>query len=321
MLIKENLETIELTNKIGLKVTLAPLGASIYSIEYQNKQVTLTPNFDDWKKDSLYHGKTIGRVGNRIKGNKISCDDQEYTIENNEGPNTLHGGIHGISSCVFDYKIDNYSDYTKVEFSYISPDGESGFPGTLCLKVIYQIFENEAKIKLSFIANTDKTTLCSLTNHAFFMMGEQNLDNLKLTIKGTNYIVPNKDDLIAIKVERTPEYLDFSSSKSTCKDINNPVLMDGRTQGYDHHYFFNDVDINISQIILEGAKLKLTIYTDYSGAQIYSDNYKDDIKFLGTNYHVRRGIAIEPQESHLELHYLKPKETYKHTIIYVIENL
>jgi len=313
--------TIEVLNKIGFKVIFAKLGASIYSIEYKGKQITLTPNFEDFKKTGLYHGKTIGRVGNRIKGNKIVCDNKEYIIENNEGDNTLHGGINGISSKNFDYLINEEKDYTEVIFSYLSPDLESGFPGNLAIKVIYKIFENTAKIKLNLKANTDKETLCSLTNHAFFMLGEEDETNLKLTIKASTYILPRKEDLIGICREKVPNYLDFKDGRMIMKDINHPVLMDGKTQGYDHHFFFDKVGINEENIILESKKIRMKIFTDYSGCQIYTDNYPDNIKFLNTDKTIRRGIAIEPQESHLDLHYLRPGENYNHTIIYLFEEI
>lgn len=318
--LKNNIEFIHFSNKDHMNVTLSPLGGSIYSITIDEKYMTLSPSdVSIWSKGNIYHGKTIGRVGNRIKGDVVEVEGIKYKIEKNEGDNTLHGGVHGLSTQTFDYKIETHDDFTLVTFHYLSKDGESGFPGDLDVKAIYKIYEEKNQIDLTLLAKSNIKTLCSLTNHTYFSLGEENEGFLSLLIKGNKYIVPDDKTLLGKGIGVAPEYLDFSHGRVIGKDINLPILVNTATRGYDHHFFFDNVQINKPQIILSGSKYELEIYTDYSGAQFYSDNVKDGVSYLGTKSEYHRGAALEPQESHLELHYLDPKNTYEHHINYVFK--
>ncbi len=318
--LKNDIEFIKIANKDGMEVTLSPFGGSIHSIVIDGKYMTLTPSeISDWLKSGIYHGKTIGRVGNRIKGNIIECKGKKYKLENNEGENTLHGGVHGLSTQTFDYEIENHDDFALVTFHHLSKDGESGFPGELDVKAIYKIYEAKNQIDLTLLAKSNKKTLCSLTNHSYFLLGEENIDSLTLLIRGNKYIVPDDKTLLGKGIATAPEYLDFSEGKIIGKDVNSPALINVATRGYDHHFFFDKVRIDEPQIVLSGSKYELDIITDYSGAQLYSDNVKDGIGYFGTKSEYRRGPALEPQESLLELHYLDPKDTYEHHINYVFK--
>ena len=311
-----NYSFISVSNNLGFSITLCDLGASIYSIIFNNKEMTFMPlELSDFFKDNIYHGKTIGRTPNRIKGNKVAIDNKEYYLENNEGVNTLHGGLHGLSTKVFDYEIEEGDDFVNVVFHYMFKDLEDGLPGNTPIQVIYTVYEEKEEVKIEFFAKTDKKTLLALTNHSYFNLGEKDLSTLSLRIKASSYLEVNPSDLLAICQKPVQKCLNFNEFKQITIDIDDPYLLNSKTNGYDHHFYFNEVNPSLNQVSLKSKDIELDIFTDYSGVQIYSDNY-EDFKGRGTPELRRRSIAIEPQESHLDLQYLNKDELYHHFIIY-----
>ena len=314
-----NQSFVKLTNKDNFEVVLSSNGASIYSIKLDNILLTQTHVSKNCHKKG-YHGKTIGRVANRIKGNKISIENIEYKLENNEGLNTLHGGLNGLSYKDFQYQIERNKEFVNVIFTYLSADLESGFPGNVSFKITYSISEKNNSIKLTFEADTDKTTPCALTNHTFFTMGENNLANLTLKINSSKCIFPNKKDLTTSHTGYLTEYLDFRKPKIITKDINEKSLQNSKTKGYDHYYFFDKIDEQINQIELSTTKYLLKIKTNFEGTQIYTDNYKTKDKFYDLPMNtINRAIAIEPSSPHNKIHLLKKGIHYCKTINYIFE--
>lgn len=310
----KDLNLISLDNG-NLKIILCDLGASIFSIYLNGKLMTMTPeNVYDFKLPYIYHGKTIGRTSNRIRGNIVTIDGEKYTIANNEGNNTLHGGIDGLSNKIFKYKIIEGKNSTKVVFAYSSPDGESGFPGRLNLKITYNLFVKTKKFKINFEAKTNKPTLCNLTNHAFFTLGEDSNESLKLKINSSSYLFCDENDLTPIKKDGISKALDFRKLKCIKKDIEKVRF--GKANGYDHCYYLNE-DCKGSQIILKSSDISLKIISNFKCCQIYSDNYLNPkIKFVGLPNNPNRSIAIEPSDDFLNRDILRPNEKYKRFITY-----
>ena len=297
------------------EVILCDLGASIFAIKYDNKYMTQTyVDEENFLVLRNFTGKTIGRVGNRIKGNKIVIDGKEYTLLNNEGDNTLHGGLEGINRQRFDYQINKTEEKVDVEFVYLSKDGESGFPGNLNVKVVYSLIKGHKELLINYYAETDQTTPCSLTNHAYYTVGEPSLEKTKLYINSSNYLHCNPVDLIPIEKRPCPDYLSFKKPKEIMKDIDNEVLINSKANGYDHHYYFDEQDINKVKAELIGTQYKMSIYTDFSGMQIYSCNHLSTDPCFDILPIRRKSIAMEPQEDFLTLHLLKPNEKYHHFI-------
>ncbi len=297
----------------NLEVVLSDLGASIYSIKFHDDLMTLTPsNKDEFFHSNLYHGKTIGRVSNRLKGNKVKIGDAEYEIANNEGENTLHGGENGLSTQKFSYEIVQHQNTLKVVFTLLDKETVPGFPGDLFVTVTYQLLNNSLKIILK--AKSNKLTMCSLTNHTYYSLGTNSLDELKLSIKAHHYLEPNADNLLPLSINKINKIMDFTSLRKITTYIDVPYLMNSKTKGYDHYYYFDNDTSKKSQTKLVGPKYKLKVYTDYPGVQIYSDNYPTKEAFKQSNKDIRRGIAIEPSQSQANYHYLDKDEEYSHFI-------
>lgn len=307
---------IDISNN-GFEISLCSLGASICYIKDEETYLTLPfSNVNDFFKNTSYHGKSIGRVANRIKGNKLVINDKTYILENNEGNNTLHGGVNGISTKDFSYSIRKNASKALVKFYYLSPNLESGFPGNILFEIDYYIDSLEKTIKLKFFASTDMDTPIYLTNHTYFTLGE-NLDSLSLKIKADKYLEVDPNSLLAKRICDVTKSLDFTKTKAITKDIYDPKINIGRLNGYDHHYYFSKVSTRINQIELTGKKYKMIIKTDYSGAQIYSDSFEDDILFLGyENKNRYRAIAIEPQDRDIVLKNIQKGCSYNRFIKY-----
>ena len=310
---------IRISSDEDFEVVLCSLGASIYSIRLDNDLLTLTNrNPMDFFSIEHYHGKTIGRVANRIKGRDIKIDGNEYHLENNDGENTLHGGLHPISQHNFDFQIIKSLEKTEVIFSTISKDGESGFPGNLELKVIYTI-GNDKTITINYLYSSDKKTPVSLTNHVYFNLGEESIENLRLNIKAHKYARVGDDSLLFEEKKDVDNIMDFTKIKKIGMFINSTILQNTRTKGYDHFYYFDNVKKNIAQASLSSNKYLMSIYTDYEGLHIYTDNYPDGLEYIGPKNEKYKGIAMEIGDSHEKLVIIEPNKTYSHFIKYVFD--
>ena len=317
--IKSNLRFINI--KIdSFEVTLCNLGASIFSIKLDGKYMTKTPvSENDFIGPKMYDGKTIGRVANRIQGNVINIDGKNYILDANENGNTLHGGINGLSTKIFDCEIEENDNSVKVIYSYISKDGESGFPGNLSIKVIYTIKNNS--LGINFVATTDKTTCCSLTNHTYFTVGERSLKDTKLYINASRYLHCDAKELLPIEIREVPSYLDFRHPRNIMDDISNPIFINSKAKGYDHHFYFDDEDVIKEKAELIGKEYKMKVFTNFKGMQIYSSNELINIPSRDVDNVLHNSIAIEPQDGFLVLNILKPNEEYSRFIKYVFEKI
>jgi aldose 1-epimerase len=304
----------------SFEVSLSSLGASIFYIKLDDRYLTRTPLFEkDFIGPKMYDGKTIGRFANRIQGNVINIDGKSYILDANENGNTLHGGLNGLATKIFDSQIEELIDSVIVTYSYLSKDGESGFPGNLSIKVIYTIKNNS--IGINFLATTDKTTCCSLTNHTYFTVGERSLNDTKLQINASKYLHCDSKELLPIEIRDVPSYLDFRQIRNIMDDISNPVLINSKAKGYDHHYYFDDEDVIKEKAILVGNHYKMKVFTNFKGMQIYSSNELTNILSREVDNVLHNSLAVEPQDGFLTLNILKPNEEYSRFIKYVFEKI
>ena len=296
------LRPIVLKNHNGLEVTLLAEGASIYSIIYKGKYMTLTPmNEDDFYKSSAYYGKSIGPIANRIKDGVITIENKKYLYDINEGNNSLHSGKEGISNRVFQYKEER----NKVIF-YLEDIN-------IRYEIDYEINDND-ELLLSLKAEPKEDLPIALTNHTYFCLGDSNLDNLSLKIPAHHFIETESTTLMPLKERDIIPCLDFSKGKNIMQDINDPYLQNHRSLGYDHCFLLNN-----NSLILENKEFLLEIKTDYKAIQIYSDNYADNIKMFTSDELIHRGLAIEPEDNLLDRPFMKKGSIYRRTIKYTFK--
>ena len=324
MLIKEyyldSVKCTELTNKNNFKVQLVDLGAAIYGVYLDGTPLTLTTvDINDFKRPRHYHGKTIGRLSGRIYLGQYEIHGKKYQIDINDDVNALHGGENGISNQCFDVKVVENENYTDVVYTYLSKDGESGFNGDMYFVVTYRVYEEESKLELTLEATPTEDTICMLTNHVYFSLGDYDNSKLMLKVNSTYHVVVD-EKLIPSSLKEVNKNTDFRTPRLLVESIEHPELRDSSMHGYDMEYIFDTIDFTIPQVELYNDNYHLAIYCDTAGTIIYSDNFENTAKFLTNGDQLRRrGIAIEPSDHHLKDHYIDANEKYVRHITYVFK--
>ncbi len=323
-----------LTNKPGNVIRLTNYGAKINWIEVPDRNgkkdnVTFGyDTFDETLKGDMSFGSVVGRFANRIANGTFTLDGVKYNTPVNNGPNTLHGGPAGWHSVVWDAEIVKDSKYPSVRFSYLSPDMEAGFPGTVKAAVTYTWTDNN-EIVMDYVCSTDKKTVLNITNHAYFNLhGAGNGDILDhmLTIKAAAF-TPVDSVMIPTgeirPVVGTP--FDFNTPHAIGERIgeNYDQLILGR--GYDHNYILDNKDEVDATVYEPVSGRMLEVITDQPGMQLYTGNFLDGKQkgHGGKVYNYRSGLCLEadhypdgPNHPDFPTTVLNPGETFKSTTIY-----
>lgn len=265
------------------EVVFSDYGARVISFIFNGKNIvggfdTLEPYFTD---DS-HQGATIGRVANRIAGARFTMDGKECSLPRNDGDNCLHGGDG------FDFRLWEVPEYDEehIVFSYMSYDGEEGFPSNLAVKVIYTLTGSD--LSILYVAIPDGRTPISLTNHSYFNLNGFGGDVLshKLTVYANQYTEVGEDLIPTGKrplVIGTP--FDFRKPHTIGERI------DDTDGGYDHNYIlhptvfkeFDGKKLGLAAKV-EGDEITMEVYTDQPGVQLYTGN------FLGSGADFHGGI-------------------------------
>ena len=288
-------------------------------------------SIDDYlKATGVYHGAIVGRVIGRIAKGTFELDGKTQSLTINSGANHQHGGLKGFHNQVWDVKTVTDS---SLVLSYISVDGEMGYPGTLIVEARYQLTSNN-ELTLKLLATTNKTTIVNLTNHAFFnLAGEGNgtiLDHI-LTIPSNYFCAVNPDKIKTgeiLKAAGTP--FDFRKGKPIGKDI---ILENANEQlkiagGYDQSYVLKKKKSN--KIVLAATVVdpksgrKLEVLTNNLGVHFFSANFfkGNDIGKMGKQLHFRESFALEtqdynsPNQKSFPTLLLKPGEKYETYTVY-----
>ena len=313
----KGVDFVEITNNVGMVVTFANLGASIYSIKYLGELMTYqAKNLDDFLKENVYNGKSIGRVAGRIKDGVITIGKKTYKIEPNEGKNVLHGGKQGLSNQMFSQRVFYTTEHVHVVYTYFCDSRHSGFPGNALFEIHYIVSNNKPKLKIKLLSYVTEKSPISITNHTYLSLGEPNLNNAKLQIKASKTISMDPVDLILGEAVKLPSYMDFRKLKPIMKDINAKELNQGKLKGYDGFYLFDEKYDEIPKVIMENDKFKVEIFTDFDSTVIYTDNFDPHFEADNSKDKIRRGIAIEPQLNPTGNRYLSRGEEFDHFIRY-----
>ena len=318
---KDGVTFIKVQKGTNFSVTFADLGASLYEIYYKNKLMTLTPKYiNDFKKTSVYNGKTIGRVSNRIKNAEIVVDNILYKLDPNENGNTLHGGRNGISSKYFDYEVGESDKYFYLSFTYLSPHLEGGFPEDLNIEINYLFTKiiNDDSFCINLIAKSDRVTPIKLTNHLYFTLGEPTAKNLFLSVYTNSYLDVDKQLLPLGRKRIKGNLFHFNGEFGPLDDALLEVFNKNKQPWVDH-YFFHPKTKNRKEVydaLLYSSDIVLAINSTFGGMQVYNDFYEDDIIYKNTSEKSRRGFALEPSLPNNELGLFQPGSTFNHKIVY-----
>ncbi len=321
-------------NASNMEVCVTNFGGRIVSMMVPDKDGNMKdvvlgfPSIDDYLNNDSNFGAIIGRYGNRIAKGKFTLDGTEYTLPQNNGENSLHGGPNGFHNQYFDIKqIDNQT----LECTYTSPDGEAGYPGELKVKVIYHLTDDNA-LDIAYEAETDKPTVVNLTNHSYFnLSGDPKntiLDHV-LFINADRY-TPVKEDLIPTgkvdPVKNTP--LDFTTATAIGDRIDDKFQQMEYGMGYDHNWVFaasNTPETAACKLVCPATGIFMEVYTTEPAVQFYSGNFLDGTQTgkNGIAYQKRTALCLEtqhypdsPNEAKFPTTVLRPGEKYTSKCIY-----
>ena len=273
-------ELYTLVNANGLKAKIINYGAILVSLEVPDRNgkladVTLGYNsLDDYLNRGGLFGAVVGRYANRIGGAKIVLNGVEYPLAPNNRPNHIHGGKKGFDKVVWRLEeIKGDGSEAAVKLSYVSQDGEEGYPGNLACSVTYTLTKNN-ELKISYEAETDKTTVVNLTNHSYFNLAGHGtgdvLDHV-LTLNADKYTV--FDDALIPTGE-------IRSVKGTPLDFTAPTRIGARIAemgaGYDQNYVLNGgggSPVLCARVHEPTSGRVMEVYTTEPGVQLYTGNW------------------------------------------------
>lgn len=296
-----------LQNHHGMCVYITNYGGRIVGLTVPDKDGKATDvvvGFNSLKEYThplgSFYGALIGRVGNRIAKGKFTLDGKQYALAINDTPNSLHGGAAGYQDLVWDAAQPNDS---TLELSYLSKDGQGGYPGNLTIKVTYSVSEDNA-LKINYQATTDKKTVVNLTNHTYWNLNGEGSGTVlgHLLLINADRYTPVDSTLIPTgelaSVVGTP--FDFRKATAIGQRIGdaNQQLKFGK--GYDHNFVLNvEKPVIFLAAMLTGDKsgIVMKVYTDQPGLQFYSGNFMDGSYTLknGAKDSYRTALCLETQ--------------------------
>jgi aldose 1-epimerase len=297
----KKVQLFSLTNKNGVTVDITNYGGIVTSWvtpdKHGNKSsVVIGMNtLDEYLKKPPYFGAIIGRYGNRIGDAKFKLDGKTYTLAANNGKNNLHGGNKGFDKVVWDAATTDGTT-PSLTLTYLSKDGEEGFPGNLKVTVVYTLTD-AGELNIEYTAETDKATPVNLTNHSYFNLTgstENTILNHNLMIDADHY-TPVDTTLIPTG--------EIKAVKGTAFDFTKPEAIGARIDsvqgGYDHNFVLNRKDSSLQLVAVLSDTLsgrKLEVFTTEPGLQFYSGNFLNGTFVSGGKpVNLRTALCLETQ--------------------------
>lgn len=324
-----------LTNE-NIKASIMTYGGILVSLEVPDKKGSMGDivlgydKLDGYIKENPYFGALVGRYGNRIGKGKFTLDGKEYTLAINNGENALHGGLKGYDKVVWNAAPVKTDKEVGVKLTYLSKDGEEGYPGNLNITIVYTLTD-EQELKIDYTATTDKATPVNLTHHSYFNLTECKRDILDhLMMLNADKFTPVDEGLIPTG--------ELRPVKGTVMDFTTPTAIGARIDsdyeqikfggGYDHNWVLNKKgnEMSLAARVYEMTTGRvMEIYTTEPGIQFYSGNFLDGT-ITGKNgivYKHRYGFCLEtqhfpdsPNKPEFPSTILRPGQIYRHTTVH-----
>jgi aldose 1-epimerase len=323
-----------LTNKNGMEAAITNYGGTVVSLKVADRSgkfedvVLGYDDLDGYATGKAYIGATVGRYANRIAHATFTLDSSTYSLAKNDGDNHLHGGFN---KRVWTAKDVSSSAGQALELTYLSKDGEEGFPGNLPVKVVYTLTDQN-ELRIDYTATTDKDTVLNLTNHAYFnLAGQGNGDILQqqIMIKADRFTPIDATSIPTGElrsVKGTPFDFTNSTAIGTRIDQDDPQLKLGR--GYDHNWVLNNGTpaslFLAAQAYDQHSGRVLEVLTTEPGIQLYTGNFLDGIHGKdGKVYNRRYAFCLEtqhfpdsPNHPNFPSAELKPGQHFQSTTVY-----
>lgn len=327
-----------LTNTNGIQATITTYGGAVVSLLVPDRDGKLGDivlgfeTLEEYVEKSPYFGCITGRYANRIAKGKFTLNDVAYTLAQNDGENHLHGGTKGFDKIVW-WAAEEMSDKDGVglALTYLSEDGEAGYPGNLSVKVTYTLTDID-ELRIDYAAITDKDTVVNLTNHTYFNLADGGAGD----ILGHELMI-DADRFTPVDANQIPTG-ELRSVASTPMDFLQMTAIGARIGqddeqlrlglGYDHNWVLNNPGgaLALAASVQEPTTGRaVEVYTTEPGIQFYSGNFLDGTITGkgGKIYHKRHGLCLEtqhfpdsPNQPDFPSTVLKPGEMYQTTTVY-----
>ena len=302
----KSVDIYTLRNTNGMEASIMTYGGTIVSLKVPDRNGNLgdvvlgCDTLDGYLKQSSYFGALIGRYGNRIAKGQFTLDGQTYHLDINNPPNSLHGGTNGFDKVVWKAKAVPTDSGPSLELTYVSKDGEEGYPGKLKVKAVYKLTDNSLRIE--FTATTDKDTVVNLTAHSYWnLAGKGNILDHVVTINADKF-TPVDENLIPTGVLQPVDNTPFDFRQPTAvgariEQVNEQIKFG---KGYDHNWVLNKEPgkLEVAASAWDpGTGRMLEVSTTEPGVQFYSGNFLDG-SFTGRHgvkYTKHAGFCLETQ--------------------------
>ena len=301
----ETVQLFTLENDNGVTIKLTNYGGIITSIitpDKNDKAKNVVLGFDkletylseQYLNSYPYFGCIIGRVGNRISNSQFKLNEKLYKLSANHGENQLHGGLEGFDKKIWQARNFENEDEIGVDLSYLSVDGEEGFPGDLSVLVRYTL-NNENELGMEYFAETDKATPVNLTQHTYFNLGEETtIHNHKLQVLCEKYTELNADSIPTGNLNSVEQSVyDLRQLKRIGNGFSELEM------GYDINYCFDNANGSlkkIAELVDEVSGRKIEVSTTQIGMQVYTGAYNPEIEIDGEKKFGKfSGVALETQ--------------------------
>ncbi len=322
-----------LTNASGLVMKVTEYGTIVTELHVPDRSGKLGDivlgfeSLDGYLKGHPYFGATVGRIANRIRDAKFKLDGKEYRLAANDKPHHLHGGVKGWDKAIWTATPSETPEGPAIAFTYVSPDGEEGYPGTVQAKTVYTL-TNRNELKVEMEATTDKLTIVNLAHHSYFNLGgfgSGKITEHELTLFADQYTPgdPQVPTGAVAPVKGTP--FDFTAPKAIGLDL---LKSGGKPIGYDHNWIVNGDPHALRRV----ARVKdpksgrvMMLEADQPGVQFYSGKFLDGtLTGKGATYAQYAGFCLETQKFPNSVNVpawrdevlLKPGAVYKHVMLH-----
>jgi aldose 1-epimerase len=322
-----------LTNRHGLVARITNYGAIITELRVPDRTGALADvvlgfeTLDGYVKGTAYFGAIVGRVANRIANAAFTLEGTRYTLAANNGPHHLHGGRRGWDKVVWSATPRDTADGPALELTYVSADGEEGYPGTVTARTVYTL-TNQNELTVEMQATTDKTTVVNMAHHSYWNLGGHDAGTIldhELTLHADQYTPgsPMVPDGRVHPVKGTP--FDFTSAKPIGRELKQTG---GTPIGYDHNFVVNG-EANrlrpVARLKDPGSGRVMTLSADQPGVQFYTGNFLDgSTRGKGTAYVQHAALCLETQGFPNAINVpgwqpqviLRPGQTYRHVMVH-----
>ena len=303
-------QLFRLKNRSGMTVEIIDLGGIIVSLEVADVEgvfADVTTGFDipqSYVEGAGYMGAIIGRYANRISDGKFSIDGVQYSLAQNNGDNSIHGGLDGFDKKIWNAEYVTNLNEVRLILTTFSSDGEEGYPGRVDATVVYTL-NDKNQLVIDYSAFTDKPTVINLTNHAYFNLdghGAGSILNHEITIHADHYTPVDSESIPTGAIEDVSETpLDFRIAKTIGEDIESGHQQIQFGSGFDHNFVINQANPEALTLAAEvyspASGRVMNVYTDQPGVQFYTGNFLNGslIGKGGAVYDSRQAFCLETQ--------------------------